>query len=263
MKKRILLILSLILITSGFAQAQTARRTVTNADLEKYRQKRVRAEADYRANYEKLGMPSPEELEKQEAERQAWLAEYAQQAEAENQQTEGYFLARANQLKSQIIGVQAQINYLRGQIGNLPSPQNSPFISIDQLSTIGVVGVGVLSGGGRGNYNLPRGGVVTNAPNVQTAINSAASAPNPYVGTPLERTGVKVVIGQPNVIRRGGYRRPYFYGGYGVPYVVNNSYSSREEMISDLRSLEQTKAGLLAQLEYLRDEARRAGVKID
>ena len=42
--------------------AQT--RSVTNADLEKYRQARLTAEREYRDNYEKLGMPSPEELER-------------------------------------------------------------------------------------------------------------------------------------------------------------------------------------------------------
>lgn len=46
---------------SVFAQS----RTVTNADLEKYRQERLKAEREYRENYERLGMPSPEELERQ------------------------------------------------------------------------------------------------------------------------------------------------------------------------------------------------------
>ncbi|QQS41294.1 MAG: hypothetical protein IPM63_18350 [Acidobacteriota bacterium] len=36
-------------------------KTVTNADLEKYREKRVAAEKDLRENYEELGFASPEE----------------------------------------------------------------------------------------------------------------------------------------------------------------------------------------------------------
>lgn len=280
MRERILLILSLILISSGFAAAQTAKRTITNADLEKFRQKRVQAEADYRANYEKLGMPSPEEIAKQERERQAWLAEYSKQAAAETQQTEGYFAARANQLKSQIVNVQAQINYLRGQIGDQPSQQSSIFITPDQLGTVGVIGGGIViggrgnypsrgrggyaGGGRRGNYNLPRNSVVTNAPNTQAAINNAASAPNPYAGTVLAQTGVKAVIGQRNHIRRGGYYNSYgYYGGYGVPYIVNNGSNQREDLISRISYLEQNKAGLLAQLGQLREEARRSGVRID
>ena len=47
------------------AFSQRAVRTVTNADLEVYRQERLRAERDYAANYDKMGFPSPEELKAQ------------------------------------------------------------------------------------------------------------------------------------------------------------------------------------------------------
>jgi hypothetical protein len=40
-------------------------RTITNMDLEKYRQQRLRAEKEYVENYARLGFPSPEELQKQ------------------------------------------------------------------------------------------------------------------------------------------------------------------------------------------------------
>ena len=69
MKRNVVLLLSLIFVTASFAFSQTARRTITNADLEKHRQERLKSEAEYRANYKKLGMPSPEELERLEAER--------------------------------------------------------------------------------------------------------------------------------------------------------------------------------------------------
>lgn len=61
MKQRLLFVFCLILVSSlpAFSQA----RTVTNADLDKYRQERLRAEAEYRENYKKLGLPSPEELD--------------------------------------------------------------------------------------------------------------------------------------------------------------------------------------------------------
>ncbi len=50
-----------ILILAGSAVAQ---RSVTNTDLEKYKGARLKAERDYRENHERLGMPSPEVLEK-------------------------------------------------------------------------------------------------------------------------------------------------------------------------------------------------------
>lgn len=65
MKRKVLFILCSIFITVSFASAQSAKRTVTNSDLEKFKQKRLIAERDLRENYEKLGFPSPEELEKQ------------------------------------------------------------------------------------------------------------------------------------------------------------------------------------------------------
>ena len=63
MKKRLWFILILSFVAAASASAQT--RTVTNDDLDKFRQKRLAAERDLRENYERLGFPSPAELEKQ------------------------------------------------------------------------------------------------------------------------------------------------------------------------------------------------------
>ncbi len=41
----------------GFAQT----RTVTNATLSKFTEKRLAAERDYRDNYQRMGFPSPED----------------------------------------------------------------------------------------------------------------------------------------------------------------------------------------------------------
>lgn len=40
-------------------------KTVTNADLEKYRQQRLKAEKDYQDNYARMGFVSPEEMQRQ------------------------------------------------------------------------------------------------------------------------------------------------------------------------------------------------------
>ncbi len=66
MKLRLLFVLVSIFLFAGLSSAQ---RTVTNADLDKYKDKRVRAESDLRENYARLGFPSPDELERREAER--------------------------------------------------------------------------------------------------------------------------------------------------------------------------------------------------
>jgi hypothetical protein len=62
MRKQFFLLFCACLVTAAAAEAQT--RTVTNADLEKFRQKRIQAEREYRENYAKLGLPSPEELDR-------------------------------------------------------------------------------------------------------------------------------------------------------------------------------------------------------
>jgi hypothetical protein len=66
MKQKMMLIFCLIFSMSALSFAQSP--SVTNADLEKYRQERLRADKEYRENYAKLGFPSPEELDRERKE---------------------------------------------------------------------------------------------------------------------------------------------------------------------------------------------------
>ncbi len=100
MKNKTAVFLSFILAFSFSAFAQT--KTVTNADLEKFRQKRLQAEREYRENYERLGFPSPEELEKKRVEDEKELIDYSQQLEA-------------NRLEREAIRTEAEIEALRLQ----------------------------------------------------------------------------------------------------------------------------------------------------
>lgn len=86
MKKQILLFAAFIFVFASIAPAQ--KRTVTNADLEKFRQKRVQAEEDYRQNYQRLGLPSPEEIEQQRVQNQRDLADLSARLQIENQARE-------------------------------------------------------------------------------------------------------------------------------------------------------------------------------
>ncbi len=65
MKKRIVFLICFSLAAVGLAAAQG--RTVTNADLEKYAQERIKAERNLRENYAKLGFASPEERARRNA----------------------------------------------------------------------------------------------------------------------------------------------------------------------------------------------------
>jgi Skp family chaperone for outer membrane proteins len=73
MKKRLLFVLCFIIFAAVFASAQT--KTVTNSDLEQFRQKRLQAEREYSDNYEKLGFPSPQELKRRNEESEKELRE--------------------------------------------------------------------------------------------------------------------------------------------------------------------------------------------
>jgi hypothetical protein len=60
--KAVVLAMCVAILGSGSVLAQ---RTITNADLDKYRVQREAADRYYRENYEKMGFPSPEELKRQ------------------------------------------------------------------------------------------------------------------------------------------------------------------------------------------------------
>lgn len=125
MRSKILMFLGIVFITANVASAQTARKTITNADLEKYRIEREKAEADYRANYEKRGMPSPEELEKRNEEDRLKRLELARQLAAENLQRE-----QSNLMRRQIEAENSRQIYLNNS-NVVPTDQfysNSPLI---------------------------------------------------------------------------------------------------------------------------------------
>lgn len=108
MKKRILLFLCLIFSVLAVAFAQT--KTVTNSDLEKFRQKRLEAEKDYRENYAKLGFPSPQELEAQLNEDKRELAELSERLREERLERE-----RANALELRVDSLETQNDFLQYQ----------------------------------------------------------------------------------------------------------------------------------------------------
>ena len=79
--------LVLALTVVGLSQV----RTVTNSTLQKFQQQRLNAERDYRDNYERLGFPSPEELDRQREEDMAsrlQLAEQLRQSRLEKERLE-------------------------------------------------------------------------------------------------------------------------------------------------------------------------------
>ena len=83
-----LFILCLVFALGNVAFGQI--KTITNADLEKFKQKRLAAEKEYLENYERLGLPSPAELEQQREKDNLERAERSQRLEQERLQRQIY-----------------------------------------------------------------------------------------------------------------------------------------------------------------------------
>lgn len=124
MRKRCLFILIFSFIVAAVsASAQT--RTITNADLEKFRQKRLEAERDLRENYQRLGFPSPEELERQIEQSRQERAALSARIEAENLQREQLNIERRRaEIEARSLNYQTQTqnyqNYDNGYFYNSP-----------------------------------------------------------------------------------------------------------------------------------------------
>lgn len=67
--KKIAVVFCVFFSFTAVTSAQVARRTVTNADLERFAQQRQAAEREYRESYAARGMLSPEELKARNDER--------------------------------------------------------------------------------------------------------------------------------------------------------------------------------------------------
>jgi hypothetical protein len=146
MMKKIAVVLGVVFSLSvfGFGQVRTstARRNVTNADLAPFREKRLEAEKDYRENYERMGFPSPEELERQRDADMAARLELAEQLRQARLEKERIQLER-----DRLALDAAQLDFERQQ------QQAASFAEDD--SNFHWVG---YSGFGFGNFGFPFGG---------------------------------------------------------------------------------------------------------
>ncbi len=116
--KRITGIFVMILGVVLYSTAQT--RTVTNFDLEKYRTQRIAAERDLRQNHEKLGFPSPEELEKQRTDDSNYRIELGARLRADRLERESIEAALQQRAYEAELAAQPNIIVINGQGSNNP-----------------------------------------------------------------------------------------------------------------------------------------------
>lgn len=92
------LLFFVVLLSAATANSVTGQtKIVTNSDLEKFRQERLKAEKDYAENYKKWGFPSPEELEKQRVQSAIELSETSARLRAARLEQERLTLERQQQ----------------------------------------------------------------------------------------------------------------------------------------------------------------------
>ncbi|RMH33944.1 MAG: hypothetical protein D6687_05960 [Acidobacteria bacterium] len=228
-----------------------AKRVITNLDLEKYREQRVKAEQEYLEKHKEKGLPSPEDIEKIAQERRKWLAEFSQRYEQQILQTAEDFQRRADELRLQIASIEAQISYVRRQINEFDGPYRG-----------GAVSSGIFTG----TFffpTSPQGTVIGQSPktppNVQTVQNFGLGFPT---ATEIRNrvNGVFSPVPQAIIQTPAPQGTGFFF--YPFPVIVDNTNYARRRLVERLQELEQLRAGLLATLSALEEQARRAGVKI-
>ncbi len=231
--------LILILALSMTAAAQT--RTVTNSDLEKFKQERLKADDDYRRNYASRGLPSPEEIERINDQKRRELSELASELREERQASEYGIRERAELVRSQLASIDSQIAYLRGiRRSNFSQP-----VAYWSFAYSGLGYRGPIYGRTRSNTQpLP--------PNLQTVTDISRMYPN-------SQDVYNRAVGNYSFMRqrpRGGN----FGNGYLSPVIgVAGSY---DEISSQIIYLEQVRAGLSAEWRIVEEDARRAGIRL-
>ena len=258
--KKILAILFVGAILTFAASAQTppkARKTVTNSDLEKFRRERIKTDPEDETERRRLGLPSRAEQEAERKRREQEYSEFAVKARQQQAQAENFWQQQAFDLRMEIAAVEAEINYVRARVSQIPPPQvyyavgYSPYhYNPNYYGGYGVGRTSVRTTQIAGNIGFGK------KPHVSIGINHSQTSIR----------GINTDVFLPGRTRPrqtfGGI--PYQRGILTVPFTFPSTQNlTREELLARLRSLEQTRAGLLARFSVLEDEAHRNGVRID
>ena len=113
-------------VASPSALTRHAQRTLTNLDLEPMRKRRIESEQNYEQRRIELGLPSIEETRRRQALEEESTLDLARRRAAAEASDQAYWRGRAASLRSEIVTVDAEINYLRAQLGPV---RQVPFIT--------------------------------------------------------------------------------------------------------------------------------------
>lgn len=230
--------------------SRAAERSVTNQDLEDYRRKRVENELAYEQRRKELGLPSLEEQRRQSAAIEERTQQRLLSLQSEEQRAEDYWRSRASALRTEMAANQAQIDFVRRRLDEIPLTYS--FGAFSTTIPFGTVATPVVS--------FPFQNLIT--PNVfaPSIVNGARFTPNIFQTRPSVFSAPVI---HPRRFNRfhGGRRFGRFSHGtlLAVPFQSVDYSLERTELIGQLNELEMQRAGLKARWRELEEDARRAG----
>jgi hypothetical protein len=197
-----------------------ADRSITNADLEGYKRARLASEKAYEQRRKQLGLPSREQQRLDMAAVEARTQAQLRNMRGQDQAGEAYWRERASALRSEIAVNDAQLEFVRARLSELPET-NSPF---DSTSPFGYPTVNGPFGYPGSNYPVW----------------------NPFPGN---RRSNRVYNRR---FPRGQW--PVF-----IPPAQNDRSEERATLTNQLNDLLMQRAALGVRWKELEEEARRAG----
>lgn len=232
-------------------RARASRRELTKQDIDAARRARELSNQEYERRRLELGLPSLEESQRRTAEETRRLSEVARQSQMEEAQAEHYWRARATQLRTEIATLNAQINYVRARLAEIPEspapgaygfitgvapfyPRRHPFTRFPDVT---------------GNPGFMRG-------------NITGARVSGHITFGGGTRGLIQLNGRnaPRAFARRGQITPGIIAPYvGLPYANYDYAGERSSLISSLHELEAARAGSQARWRLLEEEARRAG----
>ena len=246
-------------------RSRTQRRELTSRDIENARAARARSEQDYERRRVELGLPSLEETRRRTEEETRRLGEMSRQATAEEAQAESYWRARADEMRADMAALDAQINYVRARLAEMPEYPTS-------LGAYTFITSGAAFPHSR--FPVARFPVVTGNPGFMRGVNTGVPQAGFLAFGGIAAQGhVPVNPGLlPGPIRPGLPHRGFGRGGFprrggvahgaalvGVPYGGYDYYGDRANLVTRVHELEAARAALQARWRLLEEDARRAG----
>jgi hypothetical protein len=248
--------------TGSGIQLQTepapARRTITNRDLESSLARRRQSEVAYEKRRQELGLPSAAESRRRAEIESVQIQTELGTTRAVEKESEGYWRARASALRTEMAAIDAELNYLRVRLEDLPQLA-SGFTS---FSVLPFFTSGVSFGNGGFGSRFPHNG----GPR-QLSIYGAPQSGSRLTARVGVGFGGSYTRGQ-GWGNNGAFRRSRSFG-VGFPFPIVSSVGAfgsgydysyeRSALITHFNNLAATRAGINARWRELEDEARRAG----